>query len=127
MMYSVNEYIARYLGDTLYPKEIGLYYRKKNLYLDTTSTILTKNLALSYDMRKEGAEIKDIFNALVKFPLSVGTWVYCDHEGYGVGRVERMFESGNMFVKFKERKLPTMCDAKTTIHDEKKRKIKLIA
>ena len=126
-MYTVNEYIARYKGDTLYAKDVGLYFRRKNIFIDTTHPTLTKNLAIAYELRKEGVEVKAILDKLIKYHLLIGSLIYCDYEGYGSGQVTELFNSGNMFVKFKERRLPTMCDSKTTIHDEKKRKIRIIA
>ena len=127
MVHTVNEYIARYRGNTLYPKEVGNTYKKKNIYIDTTDPVLTLNLAKSYDMRKEGKEPKEIYNALIKYDLKVGSLIYCNDEEYKSGIVTEIFTSGNMFVKFKDRPLPTMCDSKSTIHDNKKRSIKHIA
>ena len=127
-MKSIIEYIADVESDSyLYPEQLGKVYRKLGIMFDTRDKDILANLALASKLRKEGVSKKDILAKMIPLKLRFNSQFYCKDEEFGIGHVTQLFKSGNMFVKFKERRLPTMCDSKSTIHDEKKRKIKHIA
>ena len=123
-MQDINEYIAEH---TPFPREVHKHYKRVGIYLDTMDTKLNTNTATAYKLKEDGLTKSEILEKLIPLHLQVGSWVYCDDKEYGTGRVKEFFTSGNMFVKFNKRDLATMCDSKSTIHDAKKRKIKLIA
>ena len=52
-------------------------------------------------------------------------FVYCDYDGFGRGEIVAIYSDNLMAVKFKARKLNTMCSSSTftTVHDGIKRKI----
>ncbi len=127
-MQSINEYIASIEKDkALFPEQLHKYYREKFIFYDSRDPNVLLNLARAAELRKEGLTPKEILTKLIPIELKIGTWYFCDYEEFGAGKVVEIFNSGNMFVKFNKRRLPTMCDSKSTIHDEKKRKIRIIA
>lgn len=122
---SVDEYVATNIP---YAKEVHTHFRQYGIYVDTRSELLLSNLKLAYKLNKEGMSSKDILSHLGKKDISVGTWVYCNDEEYGLGRVTSMLNDDMMTVMFNARKLNTICNSKNmiTIHDNKPRKLKVI-
>ena len=121
---STNEYIARNIPSA---KDVHKHYSKYGIFLDSRDQMLLDKVKKAYHLNEKGLNTQEILSHLLPLSLKEGTWINCDYEFFGIGQVTELFNSGNMFVKFKERRLPTMCDSKTTIHDEKKRKIRIIA
>ncbi len=121
---STNEYIARNIPSA---KDVHKHYSKYGIFLDSRDQLLLDKVKKAYYLKEKGLNYQDILVGLTPLTLRVDSWVNCDYEFFGIGQVVEVFNSGNMFIKFKERRLPTMCDSKSTIHDEKKRKIRIIA
>ena len=121
---SVNEYIARKIPSA---KDVHKHYTQYGIFLDSRDRELLDKVKKAYYSKEKGWNTQDILVVLTPLTLRVDSWVNCDYEEFGIGQVKEIFNSGNMFVKFKNRNLPTMCDSKSTIHDSKKRKIKQLA
>lgn len=109
-------------------KYLRLYYRDKNVFIDTTDKNLINNLKIPFEFKDK--KYKEKLSYMNKPILDIGSYLYCNYDDYGLGRVTKMFDSDDtlMLVLFEERDLPTMCDRKklTTVHDEVNRKLKLI-
>ena len=121
---SVNQYIAKNIPTA---KDVHKHYSKYGIFLDSRDQVLLDKVKKAYHLKEKSFEVEHILAGLTPLTIKVGSWVNCDYEEFGIGQVTEIFNSGNMFVKFKKRSLATMCDIKTTIHDDKKRKIKQIA
>jgi len=121
---SVNEYIARKIPSA---KDVHKHYAEYGIFLDSRDELLLSKVKKAYYLKEKSLNVQDIHSVLTPLTYKVGSWVNCDYKEFGIGQVKEIFNSGNMFVKFKARDLPTMCDSKSTIHDSKKRKIKQIA
>ena len=124
-MISIEAYIADNKPSMKY---LRLHYRKLGVYIDTTNRRLIDNLKLVFELKDKPK--KEVLKLMSKPTLDVGSYVFCDDEEFGLGRVTQYFamDDSLMLVLFNDRKLPTMCDRNklTTVHDEKKRKLKVI-
>ena len=111
-MYSVKEYIVDNVPSAKY---VRLAYLKENIFIDTRDEWILSALRVSH-MDSDGPMSRTKrLKAIKDRDLAIGSYLFCGHDEYGLGRVVRFFETDDslMLVLFDERSLPIMCGRKT--------------